>query len=198
MNKYYQLPKLSYGYGALEPFLSKELLTLHHQKHHQAYVDGANKTLEGIENARKGKKDIDSKSVLKNLSYHVGGHVLHYLFWRNLTPPSNFKEPSAKLVNMLKKEFGSFERFKQEFSQAAASVEGSGWAALAFCEQLKRPLVMQIEKHNQNIYPGFRLLLVLDVWEHAYYLDYQNKRGDYIESFWRAVNWDEVTKRAGL
>jgi Fe-Mn family superoxide dismutase len=195
MNKFYELPKLPYGYASLEPVLSKELLTLHHQKHHQAYVDGANKALKDMDTARKSGRKIDEKATLKNLSYHVGGHMLHSLFWKNLIPPSKFAKPKAKLTNMLKKEFGSFERFKEEFSITAASVEGSGWATLTMSPETKRPIIMQIEKHNQNIYPGCKLLLVLDVWEHAYYLDYQNKRGDFIDAFWQAVNWDEVAKR---
>lgn len=195
MKKFYELPKLPYSYSSLEPFLSKELLALHHQKHHQAYVDGANNALKEIERARKNKRKIDEKAALKNLSYHIGGHTLHSLFWKNLISPSKFVKPKAKVANMLKKEFGGFERFKEEFSSVAASVEGSGWAALTMCSETKRLLIMQIEKHNQNIYPGFSLLLVLDVWEHAYYLDYQNKRGDFVGAFWQVVNWDEVAKR---
>lgn len=198
MSKFYELSKLPYGYSSLEPFLSKELLILHHQKHHGAYVDGANKALQDMDRARKSRRNIDEKAALKNLSYHIGGHILHSLFWKNLISPSKFKNPSTKLVDMLKREFGSFARFKEEFSQVAASVEGSGWAVLSYCGQTKRLLTMQIEKHNQNVYPGFSILLVLDIWEHAYYLDYQNKKGEYIENFWKVANWEEVAKRAGL
>ena len=104
-------------------------------------------------------------------------------------------KPEGELAEAIENEFGSFERFKQEFSEAAKNVEGSGWAALTFCQQTKRPIIMQIEKHNLNVYPMFNIILVLDVWEHAYYLDYKNKRADFVEAFWNVVNWKEVGKR---
>lgn len=104
-------------------------------------------------------------------------------------------EPGGVLAKVLKSEFGSSKRFKQEFSQVASTVEGSGWAALAYCQRTKRPIITQIEKHNVNVYPDFRILLVLDVWEHAYYLDYQNERGKFVDAFWNIINWQEVGKR---
>jgi Fe-Mn family superoxide dismutase len=126
----------------------------------------------------------------------VGGHTLHSLFWTNLAPAAKArKEPENSLADILENEFGSFERFKKEFSQASASVEGSGWGALAFCGQTHRPVIMQIEKHNVNVAPQEKILMVLDVWEHAYYLDYKNERAKFVEAFWNIVDWDEVTKR---
>jgi Fe-Mn family superoxide dismutase len=194
--KFYVLPQLPYGYGDLTPYMSEEQLRIHHTIHHQAYVNGANAILKRLEEARKGNLDIDVKAALKELSFNIGGHVLHSTFWGNLAPPEKGGgKPGGRLADIIEKEFGSFERFRKEFTQAAVSVEGSGWAALAFCRILGRPLIMQIEKHNLNIYPAFPIIMVLDVFEHAYYIDYKNKRADFVEAFWNIVNWDEVGKR---
>jgi Fe-Mn family superoxide dismutase len=195
-NKCYSLPKLPYEYGDLAPHISEQQLTIHHQKHHQAYVNGANAILENLDKARKDNTDLDFKSTLKALSFNIGGHVLHSLFWLNLAPTGKGGgEPGGTLGDAIKKEFGSFERFKKEFTQTAVSVEGSGWAALTFCMKTGRSIIMQIEKHNTNVYPMFRILMVLDVWEHAYYLDYKNDRAKFVDAFWNIVNWDEVNKR---
>jgi Fe-Mn family superoxide dismutase len=191
----YVLPGLPYEASELEPYISETQLTLHHDKHHLAYVNSANAILERLDKARKENLDIDMKSTLKELSFHVGGHLLHSLFWANLAPVELSGKPEGRLADEIEKEFGSFERFKKEFSGAALSVEGSGWAALTFCMQTKRPIIMQVEKHNTNVYPMFRILLVLDLWEHAYYLDYKNERGKFIEAFWKIVNWEEVASR---
>jgi len=191
----YELPKLNYGYGDLAPHISEQQLTLHHQKHHQAYVNGVNAIFDKLEKARKEGTDLDTKATLKELSFHIGGHVLHSLFWANMAPAGKGGKMSSELTSTINEEFGSFERFKKEFTQAAASAEGSGWATLTYCNRTKRPLIMQIEKHNVHVYPGFKPLLVLDVWEHAYYLDYKNDRAKFVENFWNLVNWDEVGKR---
>jgi Fe-Mn family superoxide dismutase len=192
---YYELPELPYAKNALEPVMSETVLTLHHDVHHKGYVDNANSALKKLEEARANGTDTDMKSLLKGLSFNVGGHVLHDLFWKNMAPPGEGGEPEGKLKEVLEAEFGSIERFKQEFTQAAASTEGSGWGALAYCKRLGRPLLVQIEKHNVNLYPGFKLLLVVDVWEHAYYLDYKNKRNDFLDAFWKIVNFKEVGER---
>lgn len=196
-SKKYALPALAYGYGDLAPYISEKQLTLHHQKHHQAYVNGANAIFEKFEKSRSEGSDFDQKAVLKELSFHIGGHRLHTLFWENLAPAGKGGggTPTDTLAEWVKKDFGTFDRLKKEFTQAASSVEGSGWAALSVCLQTGRLLVMQVEKHNVNVYPGFRILMVLDVWEHAYYLDYQNDRGKFIENFWNIVNWDIVNQR---
>ena len=196
--KFYALPQLPYGYDELQPHISQEQLTLHHQKHHQAYVNSANAILERLDKARKEGTDFDVKATLKELSFHIGGHLLHSLFWTNIAPPGKVGgKPKGTLGTALEKEFGSFERFKKEFSMAATSVEGSGWAALSFCRQTNRPIIMQIEKHNTNVYPMFTILMVIDVWEHAYYLDYKNERAKFVDAFWNIVSWDEVNKRLG-
>jgi len=192
----YSLPRLAFGYGDLEPFISEEQLRLHHEKHHAAYVTGANGVLERLEKARREKADLDMKSTLKELSFHIGGHVLHSLFWGNLAPKGKAADrPVGLLATAIDKEFGGYEPFKKEFSQAAVSAEGSGWAALSHCTLTNRPIIMQIEKHNVNVFPGLRILLVLDVWEHAYYLDYKNLRAKFVEAFWNIVNWDEANRR---
>ena len=195
--KLYTLQKLPYEYKALAPYISEEQLTLHHTKHHQAYVTGANAILEKLDKARKDNVDLDMKATLKELSFHVGGYRLHSLFWENLAPAGKGGGgvPKGELAHAIDAEFGKFDRFKKEFTQAASSVEGSGWAVLTHCMKTDRLLIMQLEKHNVNLVPGFRILMALDVWEHAYYLDYKNDRAKFIEGFWNLVNWDEVNAR---
>jgi Fe-Mn family superoxide dismutase len=195
-NKFYVLPKLPYNYGDLAPHMSEEQLRIHHSKHHQAYVNGANAILQKLDNARKENADLDIKSTLKELSFNIGGHLLHSLFWENLAPTGKGGgNPRGAIGDAIEREFKGFERFRKEFTQAAVSVEGSGWAALAFCKQTNRPVIMQIEKHNMNVYPMFRILMVLDVFEHAYYIDYKNERAKFVEAFWSIVNWDTVNRR---
>jgi Fe-Mn family superoxide dismutase len=193
----YALPDLAYGFNTLAPVISEELLRLHHDKHHAAYVNGGNAILQRLDKARADNTDIDTKATYKELSFHIGGHVLHSLYWENLAPTGmgGGGKPSNSLARAIDAEYGSFERFKKLFAQTALSVEGSGWAALAMCPITKRPLIMQIEKHNVNVFPTVPLLLVLDVWEHAYYLDYKNDRAKFIEASWNIVNWTVATKR---
>ena len=193
----YVLPKLPYDFKDLQPHISEQQLQIHYQKHHQAYVNGANAILERLDKAHKDNADFDIKASLKELSWNIGGHVLHSLFWNNMAPANKGGggRPKSTLGNAIDKEFGSFDRFKKEFTQAATSVEGSGWGALTLCHLTGRPLIMQIEKHNTNVYPGYKILMVLDVFEHAYYIDYKNDRGKFVEAFWNIVNWDEITKR---
>jgi Fe-Mn family superoxide dismutase len=197
--KSFTLPKLPYDYKALAPYLSEEQLKLHHDKHHQAYVNGANAIFEKLDKARKENSELDLKATLKELSFHIGGHLLHSTFWENVAPPGKGGgAPGGALADVLVKEFGSFDRFKMEFNKAATTVEGSGWAALVMQQCVDRPLIMQIEKHNVSVYPSFRILLVLDVWEHAYYVDYKNDRAKFVEGFWTVVNWDYANKILNL
>jgi Fe-Mn family superoxide dismutase len=191
----YKLPDLKYGYADLEPYISEEQLRIHHDKHHQAYVNGANSLLEMMDKARKDGTDFDYKANAKALSFNLGGNVLHNYFWQEMTPANNAsKEAVGELSEMIKDNFGSFDRFKKEFTQVASSVEGSGWAALTFCNDTKRLMIMQIEKHNVNVVPDYPILMALDVWEHAYYIDYKNDRGKFIEGFWNIINWEEIDK----
>lgn len=197
--KSFTLPKLPYDYTALAPYISEQQLKLHHDKHHQAYVNGANAILEKIDKARTENTDADMKALMKELSFNVGGHLLHTTFWENMAPAGKGGgKPGGAVADMIDMGFGSFERFKKEFAMAATSTEGSGWAALAVHPCIGRPLIMQIEKHNVNVYPTFNILMVLDVWEHAYYLDYKNERPKFVEAFWNLVNWDQVNKNLSL
>ena len=193
----YTLPKLSYSYNALEPFLSEEQLKIHHTKHHQTYVDATNALLGKLDESRKTKTEIDMKSTLKSLSFNLSGNILHEKFWENIAPKGKTGKPSNALKKAIEKDFESIEQFKKEFSTAAKTTEGSGWAALAYCKKHDKLLIMQIEKHNVNIYPMFQLLLVLDVWEHAYYLDYKNDRAKYVDTFWDYSDWNAANKRFG-
>ena len=177
----YKLPNLPYKYDALEPHISSKQLQIHYQKHHQAYVDGSNKILE---------ENFDPKKF----AFQVGGNKLHSLFWQNLSPKAE-KKPADQLLSTIEKDFESFDNFKEKFSALAMSVEGAGWATLVYDKEINKLILMQIEKHNVNIYPTLETLLVLDMFEHAYYIDYKNDKGKYIEAFWNIVNWKKVEKR---
>jgi superoxide dismutase, Fe-Mn family len=192
----YKLPELPYAYNGLAPYISEEQLKLHHQKHHQAYVTGANNLLEKLDKSRKENTDLDMKAALKELSFHLGGNKLHTLFWANMAPAGKGGggEPSGKLADLITSEFGNYARFKKEFTQAASTCEGSGWAALTYCKTYNRLDIIQIEKHNNNFPAGSPVIMVLDVWEHAYYVDYKNDKAKFIEGFWSIVNWDAVSK----
>ncbi len=182
----YSLPKL--GYDNLAPFLSSEQLKIHHEKHHKSYVDAVNNILQEMSG-----KDIKQKRVLKDFSFNIGGHLLHSLFWKNLSDQK--KEMPQEIKDSIEENFNSFSEFKEKFSSAALTVEGSGWAALTICRETGNLIICQIEKHNVNIYPHFEILLILDLFEHAYYIDYRNKRNDYIDNFWPFVDWQEVNNR---
>lgn len=194
--KLYTLPPLPYRYKDLEPYISEEVMTLHHTKHHQSYVNGANALLEKIWEAREKNLDLDYKSVLKSLSFNVSGHILHSIFWNTMSHADNEKnKPTGKILEAIENDFDGLERFKKEFSQAAVSVEGSGWAILTYDGLNDKLLIMQVEKHNLNYYPEHKILLPIDVWEHSYYLDYKNDRAKFVEAWWNVVNWEEVNKR---
>ncbi|MEM1936125.1 MAG: superoxide dismutase, partial [Sulfolobales archaeon] len=180
----------------LEPYISREQLRIHYEIHHKAYVDGANRILQLMDDSRKEKKVFDVRALLKALSFNIGGHVLHSIYWNSMAPqPKGGGSPGGKLGDKIAEDFGDFERFKQEFTEAALTVEGSGWAALTYCRQTGRLIIMQVEKHNTNVYPTFPILLVVDVFEHAYYVDYRNDRRKYLESWWNVVNWKFAEER---
>jgi superoxide dismutase, Fe-Mn family len=195
--KLFELPELNFSMADLAPFLSEEQLTIHYEKHHRAYVSGANAILEKIAKARSENLELDIRAISKELSFQISGHVLHSLFWRNLAPAGQGGggEPNGILGEIILKQYGSFERFKKEFTQGAVSVEGSGWMAVIYCGQTGRILPMQIEKHNINVIPGHKFIIVLDVFEHAYYIDYKNDRAKYVAAFWNNINWAEAEKR---
>jgi Fe-Mn family superoxide dismutase len=205
--KNFTLPKLPYDYSALAPYISEEQLKLHHDKHHQKYVNDANKLLTNIDEAMKTGTTLDYwisygyvKALTKELSFNIGGHMLHTTFWENMAPAGKGGggQPGGAIADVINKEFGSFDVFKKIFSAAATSTEGSGWAALAMHPCIGRPIIVQIEKHNINVIPNFQILMALDVWEHAYYIDYKNERPKFVEAFWNVVNWDKVNKNLAL
>lgn len=196
------LPALPYAYDALEPFIDKETMTIHHSMHHKAYVDGLNKAEKELALAR-SKGDFSLIEYWsKKAAFNGGGHFLHSLFWENMAPAhsSNVsalggKEPEGALRKKISEDFGSLESFKKQFTAAAVAVEGSGWAMLHHRPQDNRLIVLQGENQHKLTSWGATPILVLDVWEHAYYLKYQNKRAAYVEAWWNVVNWDVVSKR---
>lgn len=193
-HKRIELPNLPYSYDALEPVISKKVMELHHTRHHLAYVTGANAAMDRLEKARAGEgMEIDYKSVMRDLSFHLSGHKLHSLFWLNLRKSKKDNTPSGVLLDKLTEQFGSFEAFQAEFGGAGKTVEGSGWVALV--QDGEDLHVIQIQNHNLLSIAETKPLLVLDVWEHAYYLDYQNDRGKYVEAFWSIINWDDIATR---
>jgi Fe-Mn family superoxide dismutase len=190
----YQLPDLSYDYGALEPHVSGQIMELHHSKHHAAYVAGANATLEKLDEVR-STGDFGAITMLeKNLAFHTSGHVLHSLFWQNLSPTGGDK-PAGELAAAIDRDFGSFDGLMAQLTSATNSVQGSGWGALAYEPLAKKLIVQQIYDHQGNIAAGSVPLLVIDAWEHAYYLQYRNVRADFVKAVWNIVNWQDVAGR---
>jgi Fe-Mn family superoxide dismutase len=190
----YTLPELPYDVTALEPHYSAELLALHHGKHHAAYVKGANDTLDKLAEARDKGDFAAINQLQKSLAFHLSGHVLHSLFWRNLAPRGG-GQPDGELGSAITEFFGDFDGFKSQLSEAASNIQGSGWGALAWEPLGKRLVVEQVYDHQGNIGNGTVPLLVLDMWEHAYYLQYRNVKGDWVKAFWRIVNWQDVARR---
>ncbi|MGA0414071.1 MAG: superoxide dismutase [Aquiluna sp.] len=191
----YQLPELSYDYSALEPHISARIMELHHSKHHQAYVTGANTALEAMEKARSEDNFATLPKLQKDLAFNLGGHVNHSIFWKNLSPSSS--APEGDLAAAITEYFGSFEAFKNHFSAAAIGIQGSGWAYLAWDALGNRMIIGQLYDQQGNLAMGNIPLLMLDMWEHAFYLDYQNVKADYVKAFWNIISWDDVANRFG-
>ena len=190
----YELPPLPYAYDALEPHIDEATMRLHHDKHHKAYVDGLNKALDMLDAARQSGDFGLVKHWEREAAFHGSGHFLHAIFWENMGPNKG-GEPTGALKQQIDKDFGSFEGFKKQFTAAANAVEGSGWALLCW-EPLGGQLeILTAEKHQNLTQWGVTPLLVLDVWEHAYYLKYQNNRAAYTQAFWNVINWDDVARR---
>jgi Fe-Mn family superoxide dismutase len=196
MAKTYTLPQLPYDYNALEPHISEQIMRLHHDKHHAAYVNGANAALEKLEKARAGQMQIDVRAVLRDFSFNVDGHKLHSIFWPNMAPQGKGGgAPGDKLADKINQDFGGFDKFKPQFSDAAKTVEGSGWALLLYDRETDQLVITQIEKQNFMHLAEMPILLGLDVWEHAYYAQYLNDRAKYVDAWWNVVNWGDVAKR---
>ncbi len=193
----HELPALPYDYNALEPYIDEQTMHLHHDIHHKGYVDGLNNAEKKLAEARAAGDYALVKHWSREAAFHGSGHFMHALFWPNMAPAGKGGggEPTGELAAQIKKDFGSFEAFKKHYSAAAVAVEGSGWAVLAWQPQGKQLVILQSEKHQQLTQWGVVPLLVLDVWEHAYYLKYQNKRAAYVEAWWNVVNWADVAAR---
>jgi len=190
----YVLPPLSYAYDALEPSIDAETMHLHHDKHHQAYVDGLNKAIKALAEAGVDTNPALLSGLEEDLSFNASGHLLHTIFWSIMAPPSagGGGDPAGALADAITKDFGSVEAFKTRFSKVAATVKGSGWAILAYEPVGNRLLVTQVKQHDMQMVGGAIPLLPLDVWEHAYYLKYHNVRAEYIKAWWNVVNWAAV------
>ena len=191
----YVLPKLPYAFDALEPVIDAQTMEIHYTKHHAGYVKGLNAALAALAKIRDGSGDA---SLIKNwereLAFNGGGHVNHSLFWLNMAPPNKGGggRPSGALAAAIDRDFGSFDAFASQFQAAANSVEGSGWGWLVYCNISGRLLIQQMEKQQNMLITGISPLLGVDVWEHAYYLKYQNKRGDYTKAWMGVINWPNV------
>ena len=191
----YELPDLPYDYDALEPHISGEIMQLHHDKHHKTYVDGANAALEALEKAREDGTDQNTvRALSKNLAFNLGGHTNHSIFWKNLSPNGG-GEPTGELAEAINRDFGSFEKFKDHFSNAALSLQGSGSAVLGYDHIGERLVIEQMTDQQGNLSINLTPLLLLDMWEHAFYLQYKNVKADYVKAVWNVFNWDDVAER---
>ncbi|MDH6278000.1 Fe-Mn family superoxide dismutase [Aurantimicrobium minutum] len=190
----YTLPELDYDYAALAPHISATIMELHHSKHHKAYVDGANMALEKLAEAREKNDFANINKLQKDLAFHLGGHTNHSIFWKNLTPGSE-ERPTGELAAAIDEFFGSFDAFKAQFNAVALGLQGSGWAFLAWDALGKNLIIEQLYDQQGNIAAGTIPLLMLDMWEHAFYLDYKNVKGDYVNAFWNIINWADVSAR---
>ncbi len=190
----YTLPDLSYDFGALEPHMSGQILELHHDKHHAAYVAGANTASDQLAEAREKGAYGALVGIEKTLAFNISGHVLHSIFWTNLSPDGGDK-PDGDLGAAIDEHFGSFDAFRAQLTQASTLVQGSGWGALAWDPLGQRLLVEQVYDHQGNLANGSIPLFVIDVWEHAYYLQYRNVRADFVNAVWNIANWSDVARR---
>ena len=190
----YTLPELAYDYSALEPQLSARILELHHDKHHAAYVAGANTVLEKLSEARASGDYGSINQLEKNLAFHLSGHILHSILWRNLSPDGGGR-PEGELAAAIDEHLGSFEEFRAQLTEAAMNVQGSGWGALSWEPVGGRLIVEQVYDHQGNVGQGGPPLLVLDMWEHAYYLQYENRKAEWVAAFWELTNWADVAER---
>ncbi len=192
VNGEYQLPPLKYAYDALEPYIDETTMRLHHDKHHAGYVKGLNKAQKMVTQSLDNNDFSLIKHWERELAFHGSGHFLHSIFWKNMGPQQG--KPSKKLSQYIDKSFGNFNRFKDLFFNATKSVEGSGWGILAYEPSGDQLVVLQAEKHHNQTQWITIPLLVCDVWEHAYYLHYQNKRADYVKGFFEVINWEDVSE----
>lgn len=191
----YELPNLPYSYEALEPAISKEIMELHHKKHHQAYITNLNAALEKYKAAEQAGQVSEMIALQSAIKFNGGGYVNHCLFWENLAPQKEAGEPEGDLLKALESRFGGFDKFKEEMSAKSAAVQGSGWGWLALDPKSKTLSIATTQNQDPLSTQGLIPLLGIDVWEHAYYLQYKNVRPDYLKAIWSVINWDNVKQR---
>lgn len=190
----YTLPELGYDFGALEPHISGEIMKLHYTKHHQAYVDGANTALAKLAAARESGDLASINKLEKDLAFHLGGHINHSVFWKNMSPDGGGR-PDGEVAAAINEYFGSFEGFLKHFNENAKALQGSGWSMLVWDTMGQRLNIHQLYDQQGNLPLGQLPVLQLDMWEHAYYLQYKNVKADYVDSWWNVVNWTDVADR---
>lgn len=190
----YTLPNLPYDFSALEPHISAKILELHHDKHHAAYVKNANSVLEALDQARQKDDFARLTSLERALAFNLSGHILHSIFWKNMQPKGG-GTPQGDLASAIQKDFGGFPRFRKQMTEVASTIMGSGWAALVYEPVGKRLLITQIYDHQSNLAQAGVPLMVIDAWEHAYYLQYQNRKTEFFEAVWNVWNWQDISAR---
>ncbi|GAA2069420.1 superoxide dismutase [Aeromicrobium halocynthiae] len=190
----YTLPDLPYDYGALDPHISGKIMELHHSKHHQNYVNGLNTALEKLAAARDADDFGTINMLEKNLAFNLGGHINHSIFWKNLSPEGGDK-PTGELAAAIDEHFGSFDAYRAQFEQVALGIQGSGWAITAWDTLGQKLVIVQLYDQQSNIPATLVPISQLDMWEHAFYLDYLNVKGDYVKAFWNIVNWADAQER---
>ncbi len=190
----YTLPELDYDYSALAPHIAPEIMELHHSKHHKAYVDGANTALDKLAEAREKGDFANLNKLEKDLAFHLGGHINHSVFWKNMAPDAGGR-PDGEIASAIDEFFGSFDGFAKHFNANANAIQGSGWSVLAWDTLGKRLNVMQLFDQQGNLPLGQLPVLQLDMWEHAFYLQYKNVKADYVSAWWNVVNWADVQGR---
>ena len=191
----YTLPDLPYDYGALEPHISGKIMELHHDKHHNTYVTGANTAVDALAEAR--EQDTIGTTVNlweKNLAFNLGGHINHSVFWKNLSPDGG-DEPTGELGSAIDQTFGSFDAFQKHFTANATGIQGSGWSVLGFDTVAQALRVFQLYDQQANVPVSIVPIVMLDMWEHAFYLDYFNVKPDYVKAWWNVVNWADAAER---
>lgn len=196
--KKYELPPLPYKNDALEPHISAQIMELHHDFHHKGYVTGANAAVEKIEKVVKGEvSGYDWAGIVRNLVFNLNGHRLHNVFWNNMGPAGSKGggKPGGKLADLINLQFGSFDKFKQIYSELMKSLTGSGWTILYYDEESGKLTFTTVENHFINHIVDLPVVLLLDEWEHAYYLQYKSNRNAYLDAWWNVVNWDDAEKR---
>ncbi len=193
----YELPPLPYDYDALEPYIDAQTMRIHHDLHHKGYTDGLNKAMASLAAARDSGDYANIQQLSRLLAFHAGGYFNHIVFWNNMAPADRGGggRPEGKLAEAINRDFGGHEKFQAYFSAAAAAVEGNGWGILGWHPALNRLVVMTMMNQQDLTTLGTVPLLMCDVWEHAYYLKYQNRRPDYIKAWWNVVNWRDVYQR---